>query len=265
MAVPRGHMGSDYPVGALKIAADVVGLLAEEGPTGVTAVARALDLPKSTAHDHLRTLERVGYVVNEDGTYRLSTKLLHLGKIARDTHDLFVHGRGEALGLDRRTGDKQYVQLVTEEHGRGAVLLATRWQYERLPPQAAHTYPTRVHLHTNAPGKAILARLDPEGLAEIIADRGLPERTRATVTDEEALESELARIRQDGYAVDRGEVVSGMTGVAAPIVTDEGVVGAIAVYGSSDRMPDTFAGADLTRTVRESAETIEANLLFRRD
>lgn len=252
---------TSYPVSALEVSHDVIEVLLEHGRAGVTEVADELDLPKSTVHDHLATLSGLGYVVNEGGRYRPSTKFLHVGKTARDDHELFVNGRDAALALFESLDD-QYVQLVTEENGRCAVLLATRWQHATRSSQTPQAYPTYVHLHTNAPGKAILASWDPDDVRALIDERGLPERTPNTITDSDALLEELSSIRADGYAVDAGELISGMRGVAAPITTGDRVRGAIAVYGAAETFPDEPGEAGLVERVRESAGSIEANFIF---
>jgi DNA-binding IclR family transcriptional regulator len=250
----------DSPVGALEVAHDVIELLADRGPIGVTAVAESLDIPKSTAYDHLRTLAGVGYAVNEDGAYRASTRLFHAGRRARDDHELYVHGRNEVLSLDRNTAEGRHVQLVAAEHGRGAILFATRWRRERRSARHTRAYPMQVQLHSNAPGKAILAELPAERVDELLAE-GLPPRTDRTVTDERDLRAELETVRSNGYATDEEELIRGMCGVAAPIVTERGVRGAVAVYGSVDRMP-ADPGAELAEPVRDAARTIEANSIF---
>jgi DNA-binding IclR family transcriptional regulator len=257
----EGEPMSTYPVTAVKVSHDIVETLVERGPAGVTEVAEAMDLPKSTAHDHLRTLEEVGYVVNDGGTYRLGTKFLHLGETARNNHELFVNGREEVHALYDNT-DGKYVQLVTEENDRCAVLLATGWQGGSNPSQAPGAYPTHFHLHTNAPGKAVLAHNDAEELETLLSKTGLPARTSETITNRTRLLAELETIRDDGYAVDEGELISGMTGIAAPVVADGGVRGAIAVYGPSGAFDADPGSSALTETVRQSARTIEANLIF---
>ncbi len=256
---------TNYPIAAVKVSHDVLMVLADRGDVGVTEVATALSLPKSTAHDHLRTLERVGSVVNENGRYRLSMQFLHFGKTARNNNELFVRGRDEALGLSAAVGDSKYVQLVTEENGRCAVVLATRWQRESLPPQATDVYPTHVPLHTNAPGKAILASMDSETAERVLVEQGLERRTPATITDEDELLSELERIRENGYATDAGELIAGMTGIAAPIVTDADVHGAIAVYSATGEFESDRHDPPIADVVRDAADEIQANLIFARD
>lgn len=252
---------ADYPIKAVKVTHDVVETLVDRGPVGVTEVANALDLPKSTAHDHLRTLERVGYAVNEGGAYRPSTKFLHIGKQARDDHELFVHGRERALELTASTDGTKYVQLVTEENGRCAVLFATRRQHSDGSLQASHAHPTHVHLHTNAPGKAILATLSSERVERILDEHGLEARTPRTITDETTLFDALERIRDAGYATDVGELIPGMSGVAAPIVTDN-VNGAVAVYSASEHLDADDPDPALIERVTRTATEIRGNLIF---
>ncbi|WP_435360880.1 IclR family transcriptional regulator [Haloarchaeobius sp. DFWS5] len=255
---------TEYPVSAVKRSHDIVDVLVERGTVGVTEVADAVGIPKSTAHDHLRTLERVGSVVNDGGSYRLSTRYLHVGQRARNANELFVQGRDETLALSDAVGEGTYVQLVTAEHGRSAILLAPQSQRERFT-QNATTYPRRPPLHTNAPGKAILANEDDETVERIVTDHGLPAWTRETITDEPALRTELDRIGEAGYAVDNEELIPGMVGVAAPIVTGETVHGAIAIYTARSGLDGPIEETTFVKSVQESADEIQANLIFSQD
>lgn len=253
-----------YPVSSVKRAADIIEVLLEQRTAGVTTVAETLEIPKSTAYDHLRTLERVNYVVNEGGRYRLSTRFLHVGESARNSHELFVHGRDEALTLAETVDDAMYVQLVTEEHGKCASLFASRAPSARTP-QNVTSYPRRPHLHTNAPGKAILAHEDDSVVAQVLDNHGLPRWTSNTITDEDTLWAELNQIREAGYAVDDGEVVAGMRGVAAPVVTGDTVHGAIAVYGTSDELVRERHESQVISLVEDAADEIQANVIFARE
>jgi len=252
---------STYPVTSVKVTFDVVETLVERGDAGVTEVAEALDVPKSTAHDHLRTLERVGYVVSDDGRYRPSTKFLHVGEMARNDHELYVSGREAVRALYDATEDK-YVLLVTEENGRCAVLSALGWERGTQSPQRPSTHPSHLHLHSNAAGKAILAETNPDAVDGLLPDDRLPARTAATTTDRGRLREELETVRDRGYAGDEGELIAGMTGLATAVVADGGPQGAVAVYGPSGAFPDDLADSDLPETVREAARTVEANLIF---
>ncbi|MFB9807775.1 helix-turn-helix domain-containing protein [Haladaptatus pallidirubidus] len=46
---------------------------------GVRELANHMDLPKSTAHVYLKTLEDAGYAVKRNGEYQLSLRFLNVG------------------------------------------------------------------------------------------------------------------------------------------------------------------------------------------
>jgi len=224
-----------------------------------TEIADALGLPKSTVHNHLRTLATLGYLVEEDGTYRLGARYLHLGQKSRNSRTVFQHGRGAVVeALAAQSG--RYCQLAVEENGETVVIQSTQWIPDEGARPAQQTYPMRAHLHTNAPGKALLAHLPSERITAVIDRTGLDSWTELTVTDEDDLRSELETIREQGYAVDQGELVSGMLGVAAPHATERTVHGAVAAYGAGHEMRGTRRGApDL---VKETADDIRADIVF---
>lgn len=250
---------SEVPINSVKRSYEIVDTISKRERAGVTELSTALALPKSTIHNHLQTLEALGYLVKTDGKYRLSNQYLRLGRESRNSNDLFLHGRNAVKELADQANT--YNQLVIEENGRGTILLATGWQYESLPPSAQHIYPTHEYLHTNAPGKAILASLPEKRVAEIIETHGLVDRTERTITDEEELVDELSTIRERGYATDRGEMIDGIVGVAASIATENAVCGAIGAYGPVSEMRSVMED-DVPKLVREKAKDVREDLVF---
>jgi DNA-binding IclR family transcriptional regulator len=66
----------------------------------------------------------------------------------------------------------------------------------------------------------------------------LERRTDRTVTTREALNAELATIRDLGYAVTQDELETGLSAIAAPVRGKEGVMCAIGVSGPTARLQD---------------------------
>jgi DNA-binding IclR family transcriptional regulator len=85
----------------------------------------------------------------------------------------------------------------------------------RVPPTMAHALAVSKVLVAHAPARR--ARLDPSRWTAY---------TPATITSADAYDLELARIRRDGYALDREEFASGFGCVCAPIADPGGRVGA---------------------------------------
>lgn len=77
--------------------------------------------------------------------------------------------------------------------------------------------------HATAHGKALLSRLTPRARRRYFDAHGMARLTPATITNAEAMEAELLRVRAAGFAVSVGEADPAWTclAVALPPVGDE--------------------------------------------
>ena len=95
----------------------------------------------------------------------------------------------------------------------------------------------RRYLHSTALGKAMLAGMDEKQAVRLIRMKGLPRLTQATITDDAGLLTELARIRQQGYALDNRENEDDGRCIAASICGPDGkVIAALSLSGPVPRM-----------------------------
>jgi len=248
---------ADVPVKATRVSFDVVETLQELDGAGVTEVAEHLGLPRSTAHDHLRTLEELELVVNEDGTYRAGTRFLEFGGYVRRGMKVFEVAKPELKKLAEQTGE--HTNLMVEEHGRGVFLYKTEGE-NAVKLDTYNGY--RVPLQTTALGKAIMAHMPEERVRDILERHGMPAVTDRTVTDEDVLFEQLEEVRERGYAVDVEERVLGMRCIAAPILNDSEVLGAISVSGPKNRMQGDRFEEEIPSQVLRTANVIEVNLTY---
>ena len=115
-------------------------------------------------------------------------------------------------------------------------------------------------LHVSATGKAMLAYLPKPRLNEILGQIKLTRYNERTITTRHGLLEELKRIRECGFALDRGEEFHGIHCVAAPVFNrHQQAVAAIWITGPEDRMPQG-AFADLGKTMRRYADQITDRL-----
>jgi DNA-binding IclR family transcriptional regulator len=214
-------------------------------------------MAKSTVYDHLATLEQKEYVVKEGDTYRLSLLFLDHGMYIRN-----VVGMGDVVrpAIEQLAADvNEAVWFVVEEHGYAVVL------YKSLGERAVQTHARvggRSTLHNLAAGKAILANLPDERVEEIIEMHGLPERTEYTITDAETLFEDLAKVRETRVAYEQDETVVGVSSVAAPILFETEVKGAIAVIGPSNRIDGSRLRESLPELIRGTTNEIELKMTY---
>lgn len=247
-------MAEDAPLTTVVRAFDTIEVLWRIDGGGVTAVADALDLPKSTAYEYLKTLEETGVVVKDDGEYRLSLKLLAIGSRIQYRMRLFHVSRPELKKLAETTGEAANV-TIDERHR--AVILSSEGSVEGLN---LGTYPGLTSpMHSLAPGKVILAHRPSEFAETVLETHGLEPVTEETITDREALFEELDRVAERGYAVDWDEHVVGMGLVAVPIEHEGEVIGAVSIVCPTTTLTDEDRREEFVEATRNTAKVIAFN------
>ena len=245
------------PVKSIEVMFTIVEALKDLDGAGVTELAEHLDVPKSTLHNYLATLEQEEYVVKNGTTYHVGIRFLDLGAYARDQIEMFEVAKPELEHLAGETGE--LANLLVEEHGNGSYLYRTRGE---MAVQVKGHVGTRAPLHSTGLGKAILAYLPEERVETIIDEQGLPASTPETITDPEELFAELEAIRDRGFAFDDEERLRGLRCVAAPIQSNDEVVGAISVSGPTKRLRDERFREELPQKLLEVQNVIELNLAY---
>lgn len=226
---------------------------------GVSELAQHLNASKSTVYNHLKTLEKLQFVVKRDETYYLGTRWLDMGGYVRKRQQLYWTAKAEADELAASTGE--LVAITTPEYGRSVYLYQARGR--KALTIDSHVG-VRLPLHCTAAGKAILAHLPKEEVVSLIEETGMEAKTENTITDLPTLHDELDRIRDRGVALEDGERIEGTRGIGAPILnkTSGEVLGAIAICGPPTRLSGETFTNELPELVRQTAKVIEVNVTF---
>lgn len=244
------------PVETVERAVDIVEYLKREGPATLVEVTEELDCAKSTVHRHLQTLEANSFLVREGDAYGLGVRFLDYGVVARDRYTLFQEAKPKVDELAEVTEEK--IWCTVEEHGRSVHIYGARGKHSvRTHARVGD----RNYLHQHAAGKAILAHLPEERVAEVVDTHGLPPRTPHTITDPGELRAELDEVRERGYAFNVEESVEGLHAVGAP-VTDEdgGAIGAISISGPANRLDGSRLHEELPTLLLGTVNEISVNM-----
>jgi DNA-binding IclR family transcriptional regulator len=246
------------PVKTTQRSLDIVETLREMDGARLTELADRLDLPNSTVHNHLSTLMERDYVLKDGDVYRVSLRFLDLGEHARNRRKVYELAKPEIEELADETGE--IANLLVEENGRGVYL----WSSEGENAVPLDIAPGKhVHLHATALGKCILAHLPEKRVEEIIDRRGLLAETDATITDSDALMEELEAVREQGYAIDDEERLTGMRCIGTTVKSESGnVIGAISVSGPTSAMPMNRLTDSLAEQLEGAANVIELKVAY---
>jgi DNA-binding IclR family transcriptional regulator len=230
-----GTQGSAAPVQSVDRALTVLEILAKRGVAGVTEIAAELGVHKSTASRLVAVLERRGFVEQpaDRGKYRLGFGIVRLAGALTVQRDLAHESRkacealaadvGETVNVAILDGDR--VINISEVRGPAAIALHN-WVGQSTPP------------HATSSGKVLLAFTPGVDVRSLVGDR-LPQYTDRTLDTAAALERELGRVREQGWAATAEEYEVGLNALAAPVRDHEGaVVAAVSVSGPSYRLTE---------------------------
>ena len=247
-----------YRIKVLEKALAVLDLFAEAvGELTLTQIGQRLQLSKATTFRIVNVLEGGDYLERVPGSqgYRLGLKLYRLGSIAESATAVQKLGRPYLHALAERSQETVHLTVLS----KGEALYLDKIEGKHSV-RVVSRVGMRLPAHCSGVGKVLLAHLDEQEVDRIVRDHGLRRFTPATITQRDALATELARIREQGYALDNEEIELGLKCVAAPVRDASGrVVAAISISGPKFR----FDGPDQARfiaLVLDGAQRISAAL-----
>ncbi|KTR75244.1 IclR family transcriptional regulator [Microbacterium oxydans] len=230
-------------------------LAGRPAPVAASAIARELDLPRSTVYHLLSTLAAHGFVLHlrEDRRWGLGTSAFELaGGYARQ-QPLARLGRPLVAALSDRLGESAHLAVMSG----GDVLYIVE---ERAPRRPALVTDVGVRLpaHLTASGRAMLAALPREQVRALYPDvSAFPDRTGVGPRTPSALREVLREVRARGYATEDSEVADGLRSVGAAVRDRTGwPVAAVAVTWAGDAVTE----AELADAVRSTADTLQTRL-----
>ncbi|MDO7866782.1 IclR family transcriptional regulator [Nocardioides jiangxiensis] len=233
-------------------------LSSQASPVQATAIARSLQLPRSTTYHLLNTLIDFGFVVHypEERRYGLGVAAHELGSGYARQEPLQRLARRPLAALADRCRNSAHLSVllgrdvvyVIEERAAGRPLLVTDVGV-RLPAVIT------------ASGRAMLAALPQPQIKALYAEReafslGVP----GAPTSLSTLRRLLVDVRARGWATEDGEVTEGLASVAMPVLDATGFpVAAVAVtYPKSEETPALVDA--LVADVRATARTLARRL-----
>jgi IclR family acetate operon transcriptional repressor len=238
---------------ALERALQLFGVIVRDsGRTPLSSLSTGIGLPVSTAYRFVVTLLGHGLVQRaRRGHYIGGPALSELSECAARAASIGETARPSLRMLSRRTHAAAHLgvlegemvtYVVKEDGGSGGIFTQEGAQLEA---------------YCSAIGKVLLAELDAEEREAYLGSCPFVALTANTITDPDAIRSELARVREQGFAVDNGEVASDLFCVAAPIRGHSGAIeAAVSISVRSSRPLHARPPLTLLKCVQE----IEAQL-----
>ncbi|MGE0239835.1 MAG: IclR family transcriptional regulator, partial [Parvibaculaceae bacterium] len=190
-----------------------------ERALGLAEVARKTGLDMSAVQRFVYTWQALGYLQKDERTrrYHCSPKMLDWALIYQYSDPLIVIAAPALLAMVEETG--QATNL-------GRLVGAEVIYVSRIPSRRARlvgpVVGDRAPAFCTASGRAIMSRLDPAEVDEILAAAPRQQLTRHTIVDRGAILERIALTRSDGFTIAVEECLLGEITVASPITGNLG-------------------------------------------
>jgi len=222
-------------------------------------------LNKGTAHRLLSSLVFLDYVRQDAETkkYALGFKLVELGNRLLSQIDIRTEARPFLMELAERT--KETVHLVILDRFEVLYLDKVEAGVQPTGLRMVSMLGSRIPAHCSAVGKVLLAALPEENVKEMSQKRGLPLRTKNTITDLAKLLEHLKRVKKNGYALDDEENEIGVRCIGAPVHNQQGdVTAAISISVPAIRIETLVLQTAYKDWVMQTALKISRKLGYKR-
>jgi IclR family pca regulon transcriptional regulator len=224
MANEAEEVNENYIVSSLVRGLTILSTFTVKRPSlKVSEIAEITKLDQATVFRFVYTLEKLGYLVRDEDTkrYHQSVRMLTLSLPARE--GIAVREVALPTMFELSKNIDETVKLAVLD-GVEIVMIALAEILDKLIYRTpiGHRSPA----YCTAQGKVLLAYQPIEDWDRLISRIDFVPRTDRTIVDPQCFREELLRIRHQGYSVQDGELMLGLSSVAAPIFDAGGDVAA---------------------------------------
>ena len=200
----------------------------------VSEISRNLMLPKSSTFLVLKTLEQGGYLRRsaQSRKFYFGLRLVSLCRNVLDDLDLRDVARPILNKLMRQTGIIVHLAVL---EGNEAIII------DRVEPlgssAGADWIGRRLDVNCTGVGKALAAFLPDGQFEEVITAKRFARHNDNTIVTIRGLKRELAKVREQGYALDDEEDEIGVRCIGVPILgSDQRALAAISFAGTPEQI-----------------------------
>ena len=239
-------------------ALDLMEILAGKGELSIGELNDHLGWDKSTIHRLLSTLREKGYVQQnpQNQKYRAGIKIFEVGNQVVERLGFRRQCQPYLESLAATT--KETVNLAVRD-GKDIIYIDKIESSATIKVDLA--VGKRLPMYCTGLGKAILAHMPEQEAMKILQSETMKAHTPKTLITLEAIQEQLALIRQKGYSLDDEEYVEGLVCVAAPVRNHRGeVMAAISIAVPQYRFAEGEKKLHYTKKVAETAGKISTEL-----
>lgn len=230
------------------------------GEASLSDIAGRMKLPASTTHRLLNLLQEQGFVERGQASrsYRPGLEFLRVAGLVTSRAQLTDTAQGFMQAVVDACDETCMLSVYTPRT-RSTMIAKVIYGSHPLRYEATLYHPSS--LVWGATGLGILAFLPHEAIEDVIAHDG-PSPASGKAVKPAQLRRELVRIREQGYALTRGQKISGAVGISAPVFNGSGVVAALCITLPDSRFQAAMEPR-LARVLKDQAARLSSALGWR--
>ena len=222
-------------------------------------LSKLLDLPKATVLRLCSTLIKYDFLGYNRQTkqYSLGLKLFELGGVVLSSFSLRTVASPHLGQLQSKLGKTVFLGILEDDE----IVYIDKKEDPGNPIRFGSEIGQHRPPHFGMLGQILMASLLDSEVDRLLQKSPLtPPPTKKSITSEKEFKERLRKVSKQGFVVDEGEAIEGITGVAAPIwdFTNK-VVGAVGV-GFISSSEDSKGLKEIKDDVLRTAQTISQDL-----
>jgi IclR family pca regulon transcriptional regulator len=186
----------------------------------ISQISQRIDISRASVRRCLHTLRKLGFVGCEDEQhFFLRPRILFLGYAYLASMPFGKAAQAILYDISAKLKESSSI-AVLEDH---EIVYIARENYSRIMAVDLSVGSRLPAAHTSM-GRVLLAYLTPEQREASLRNTKWIQYTKNTLMSEDALDEELLKVREQGYAIVDQELEIGLRSIAVPIMTSEGKV-----------------------------------------
>lgn len=217
-----------------------------------------LNLSKATVYRLASTLTAYDFLRYDETSrkYSLGLRLFELGSIVFASFSLRKTASSHLDQLHSHLGKTVFLGIFQEDE----VVYIDKRESSLNPIRFSSEVGRRRPPYFGMFGQLLMAFLPDEEVDRVLKKNPLKPITRKSITTKEEFKERLRKIREQGFFVDKGEAIEGISGISAPIRDYTGNVVAALGVGFISSFEDSKGVTEIVKAVSETAKNISREL-----
>ena len=239
---------------SIENAFQIIEHLHKNGKVGVSEIAANLNLPKTSTHRILKTLQNLNVIIqDENEIYTLGYSMLKYASGINQHQTLIDTATPAMTDFSKETGETLNLGILLGEEV--LILHSAIGDFYSLQPIYSQNSP----LYCSGMGKVFLSQFENEKL-ESYFERDLKQRTVNSITEKEAYDKEKETFFETKITYDNEEFEYGLSCISTAVYNNEGkIIAALSVSGPSSRLIHK-GYEELEKRLLETSKAITENM-----